>query len=59
MDRLYILAAALVLAGFLSGGIYTASGGGNGASIVVNRFTGAGWYCAAMNCFRLREQISN
>jgi hypothetical protein len=60
MDRLIILAIAIAIAGGLSGGVYSVSGG-NGSSFVINRFTGAAWYCGAQNCFRtyLREQISN
>lgn len=53
MDRksVLILAAALVLGGFLAGGgPYTASGTGNGTSLVVNRFTGAIWWCGGGNC---------
>jgi hypothetical protein len=61
MDRLVILAVAIVIAGALSGGLYTATGQGTGGAIVVNRFTGNGWYCAALLCFPLerRTQISN
>ena len=55
MGKSYILAAVLVLlgllgGGFLSGGIYESNGGG---TYIVNRFTGTGYYCAAMNCFPL------
>lgn len=49
MDRLYILAAALALAGFLSGGIYTVTGS-LGNAVVINRFTGSVWYCTASGC---------
>lgn len=59
MDRLVILAGALVLAGFLSGDLYTATGQGTGGAIVVNRFTGNGWYCGAMNCFPLVQMQQN
>lgn len=59
MDRLFILAAALVVAGFLSGGLYTVAGQGTGGALVVNRFTGNGWYCGAMNCFRMNWRDSN
>lgn len=61
MDRLVILAGALALAGLLSGGLYTATGQGTGGAVIVNRFTGNGWYCGAMNCVRLnwRDQNSN
>jgi len=61
MDRLIILAVALVIAGFLNGGgLYTVSNG-QATTHIINRFTGAGWYCAASNCFRLiwHEQNSN
>jgi hypothetical protein len=59
MDRIYILAIAIVIAGALSGGLYTAAGG-NGSGYVINRFTGSGWYCGAMQCFRLnRLDVAN
>lgn len=59
MDRLMILAIALLFAGFLSGGIYTTSPQGNAGAVIVNRFTGNGWYCGATNCFRLNWRESN
>jgi hypothetical protein len=40
MDRLIILAIAIVIAGFLYGGIYAVSGSGSAFPVVVNRFTG-------------------
>ncbi len=57
MDRLYILAVALVLAGFLSGGIYTVTGAGN-SGIIVNRFTGNAWDCFGL-CKPIPFRISN
>jgi hypothetical protein len=39
-----ILAAAIVLAGILSGGFYSISAGQAGVN-VVNRFTGTVWHC--------------
>jgi hypothetical protein len=44
MDRIYILAIAIVIAGALDGGLYAVSGG-SGASHMVNRFAGKTWYC--------------
>jgi hypothetical protein len=48
MDRLLILAMAIVIAGALSGGLYTTSGS-NGV-YVVNRFTGSAWFCGLGTC---------
>jgi hypothetical protein len=53
MDRLYILAIAIVIAGSLSGGFYSVTGMGNG-SAVINRFTGSTWACDYSGCVRLR-----
>jgi len=50
MDRLFVLAAALVVAGFLSGGIYTASSNGQGFTMVVNRFNGNVVACSVAAC---------
>ena len=50
MDKLFILAAAILLAGFLSGGIYTVAGT-QGSTTIVNRFTGKAWFCAAKTCY--------
>jgi hypothetical protein len=44
MGRLIILAVAIVIAGFLSGGVYQISAGQSG-SYVVNRYTGSVSYC--------------
>jgi|tagenome__1003787_1003787.scaffolds.fasta_scaffold20949336_5 hypothetical protein len=55
MDRLIILAIALVIASVLNGGIYTVSGG-QATTHIINRFTGSGWYCAASNCLRLMKR---
>jgi hypothetical protein len=44
MERLIILALAIVTGGFLCGGIYQVSAGQAG-SYVVNRFTGSVSYC--------------
>lgn len=55
MDRIYILAAAILLAGFLSGGIYTAAGNGaSGGTKVLNRFTGGLWDCDHNTCTPVR-----
>jgi hypothetical protein len=54
MLKTWILAAAIVMAGFLIGGRYipaTASGGQSGIYIV-DRFTGAAWHCWP-NCERV------
>ena len=45
MDRLFVLGAAILLAGLLSGGVYSVSGSGSGTAIVINKFTGAVWSC--------------
>jgi hypothetical protein len=46
MDRVIVLAVALVMAGFVSGGIYTASSNGaSGGVTIMNRFTGTAWSC--------------
>jgi hypothetical protein len=61
MDRLLVFAIAIVIAGALNGGLYTATGQGTGGAIIVNRFTGNGWYCGALQCFPLKwnNQTSN
>ena len=59
MDRLIILAIAIVIAGALSGGLYSISGTGNGMSMVINRFTGTVWNCTILDCHQLAKQISN
>jgi hypothetical protein len=51
MDRLYIIAIAVVIVGALSGGVYSVAGMGNSGSIVINRFTGA---CDLTGCMKLR-----
>ncbi|MGH2198718.1 hypothetical protein ACQ1Z2_14315 [Enterococcus faecalis] len=57
MDRIYVLAAAIVLAGFLSGGVYSVTGTGN-SGMIVNRFTGSAWSCFS-DCRVLSARISN
>jgi hypothetical protein len=47
---LLALSAAIVLAGFLSGGIYSGTTTPNGAYIV-NRFTGGAWACMGAKCW--------
>jgi hypothetical protein len=54
MDRLYILAIAIVIAGALSGGVYSVTTMGNNGSAVINRFTGSTWACDNTGCIRLR-----
>lgn len=55
MDRLYILAIALVLAGAMSGGVFSVSHG-NGNSTIINRFTGKGWFCNLRVCYPLETR---
>jgi hypothetical protein len=50
MDRLIILALAIVVAGFLNGGVYAVSGGGSAFPIVMIRFTGQVWSCSVVAC---------
>ena len=59
MDRLFIFAIAIVLAGFLSGGVYSVADSGNTGAVIVNRFTGNGWYCGLLGCSPLTFKISN
>lgn len=54
MDRLYILAIAIVIAGALSGGVYSVSARGNAGIAVINRFTGSTWGCDLSGCIQLR-----
>jgi hypothetical protein len=58
MDRLYVLAIAIVIAGALSGGVYSVSGA-NGSAHIVNRFTGSTWYCGATTCLRAAYRGEN
>ncbi len=39
MDRLFILAIAILIGAFLSGGVYTVTGSAANGAVVVNRFT--------------------
>jgi hypothetical protein len=53
MDRLIILALAIVIAGALSGasgGLYSVAGTGTGTSIIINRFTAKAWTCSILFC---------
>ena len=53
MDRLIILAMAIVMAGALSGvsgGLYSIAGTGTGTSVVINRFTAKAWTCNVLFC---------
>jgi hypothetical protein len=53
MDRLIILAMAIVMAGALSGasgGLYSVAGTGTGTSVVINRFTAKAWTCNVLFC---------
>lgn len=54
MDRIYILAATIAVAGFACGGLYTTSSMGNGSAAIVNRFTGSAWSCSFMSCSPIR-----
>ena len=60
MDRLYILAIAIVIAGALSGGFYSVSNSSTGPTII-NRFTDSMWDCTAAGCERVpyTNRISN
>jgi hypothetical protein len=49
MDRLYVLAIAILLSGILSGGVYTIAAAGNGSTLVMNRFTGSVLFCSSMS----------
>jgi hypothetical protein len=55
MDRIYILAVAIVIAGACSGGLYSVAGIDNSSALIVNRFTGGGWYCGLGSCSPLRS----
>jgi hypothetical protein len=63
MDRLFVLAAALIfagaLSGILSGGLYHATGTGSGSFAVVNRFTGSAWDCNLGYCDPYRYKNLN
>ncbi|MGY3075350.1 hypothetical protein ACVWZZ_001721 [Bradyrhizobium sp. LM6.10] len=59
MDRLFVLAGAIVLAGFLSGGVYSVTGGERGNSTIINRFTGSVWGCTILECTPTAFKISN
>ena len=49
MANTLILAAAIVIAGFLAGGRYSVSGTPSGA-FLVDKFTGATTFCALTTC---------
>lgn len=64
MDRLVILAVAIVVAGALSGaggGIYSVAGTGTGTAMIVNRFTAKVWTCNISYCepMAFRDPIRN
>jgi hypothetical protein len=52
MDRLFIIAIAIMIAGVLSGGLYSVGGMSNGFS-VINRITGSTWACDYTGCVKL------
>ena len=54
MSRIYVLTIAIVISGMLSGGIYSVSAG-NGTALIINRFTGGGWYCHLEACSLFRN----
>ncbi len=58
MDRLLILAIVIVIAGALSGGVYSVSGTGNGTALIVNRLSGNTWLCG-LSCSPIRFNNSN
>jgi hypothetical protein len=64
MDRLIILAIAIMIAGALSGasgGLYSVAGTGTGTSVIVNRFTAKAWTCNIIYCesMAFRDPIRN
>ena len=48
-----ILAIAIMIAGVLSGGVYSVSGSTTTGAVVVDRFTGTVWSCSG-NCAQWR-----
>jgi hypothetical protein len=59
MGRVIVLAVAIALAGFVSGGIYTASSNGaSGGVTIMNRFTGTVWSCFG-SCEPVQYKNSN
>jgi hypothetical protein len=50
MDRLFILAIAIMIAGALSGGFYSVAGTPGGGAMIINRLTGSVWDCTAIGC---------
>jgi hypothetical protein len=59
MDRLFILAAAILIAGVFSGGLYSTASMGTYGSIVLNRFTGDAWQCGIGSCVKMAYKTSN
>lgn len=53
---LTVICAAIVIAGFLSGGIYSISASGQGTAYVANRFTGKVWYCYSGACSPIESE---
>jgi hypothetical protein len=52
-----VLAAAIICAGVLAGGVYAGVQGGDtnvSGSFVINRFTGAVYYCQPSGCRSVR-----
>jgi hypothetical protein len=54
MDRIWLVLIAIIIAGVLIGGRYTVAGTQT-TVYIVDRFTGAGWYCILGDCNRLRN----
>lgn len=54
MNGWWILSAALLLAAFISSGLYSTAAVSQserpGYVIVINRFTGSSWYCVPSRC---------
>jgi hypothetical protein len=54
MINLLVLGTAIVCAGILAGGVYIGIQGNDGSSYIINRFTGAAYFCRALDCQRAR-----
>jgi hypothetical protein len=54
MAKTWILAGAIIIAGFLIGGRYTAAGYNSGI-FIVDRYTGASWTCSLRDCWRVES----
>jgi hypothetical protein len=58
--RVLVLSVAIIIAGFLSGGVYQITGTGTvGGMAVLNRFTGSVWGCDPTYCSPVRYRTSD